>query len=437
MAVKRDPRVQVAPAMRERRQLRSPQHPFSLKIRPYQIQPFAIVPVLPGETLESLLLQSRSISDPLKTDTKLVGWWQEHMLFYVKHRDLGDPTTYLTPGSTSYVMQNFVLDPDNVNLDSLRDADGNAWTYCFAGGVDWLLECTKRVVEEYFRDENENWNSFTLDGVPQAKIRGYRQSDWAERLTLASQKRTDESDFDVLGGTGELHPREALDRWAHWQTLRENGLMDMDYHDYIKTYGSSTREEETSVNLHRPELIKHCRSWQFPTNVVGTTGVASSQVTWETKERVDKAFRFNEPGFIVGYTVVRPKVYFGNQEGTISGLLDHTLMWLPAILQDNYERAYKLVDDAAGPLKTIMTEDYWIDMRDLYLYGEQFTNYYAPDVVGTVDLPTATNNRRYALSADIDRFFNAASPANKIWVDGVLDLSIKGHQRKTVEGTII
>lgn len=436
MAVRRDPKVVVAPAyQRQRRQLRSPQHPFSIKFRPYQIQPFAIAPVLPGETLESALIQSRALSDPLAVATKLVGWWAEHFLFYVKHRDLGNPTDYLTPGTVAYAMNNFVLDPDNVNLNLMRDADGNGWTYCFNNGVDWLLECTKRVVEEYFRDENENWNSFVLDGVPQAKIRGYRQSDFAERLTLQSQKRTDESSFNLIQG-GVLQPRDMEERYQHWMVLRENGLMDMDYQDYIKTYGSATREEETSVNLHRPELIKHCRSWQFPTNVVGPSGVASTQVTWETRERIDKAFRFNEPGFIVGYTVVRPKVYLGNQEGTATGLLDHTLMWLPAILQDNYERAYKQVAHTAGPFQTILTEDYWLDMRDLYLSGEQFTNYYAPDVVGTVDLPTVTGQRRYATATDIDRFF--VGPANnKIWMDGVLDLSIKGMQRKTVEGTII
>lgn len=440
MAVLRDPKVSVAPAYkRDRRQLRNPQHPYTLRIRPYQIQPFAIAAVLPGETMESALIQDRALTDPLVVSTKLQGWWFEHWLFYVKHRDLGDPATYLTPDTISHVMTNFVLDPDNVDLDIIRDADGNAWTYCFPNGVDWLLQCTQRIVEEYFRDPGENWNSFTLDGVPMSRIRGYRQSDWAERLTLASQKRTDESGF-VLNPTGDdLHPREMMDRWAHWQTLRENGLMDMDYNDYIKTYGSATREDETSVNLHRPELIKHCRTWQFPTNVVGSAGVASTQVSWETRERCDKAFRFNEPGFIVGLCCARPKVYFGNQQGSISGLLDHYLQWLPAVLQDNYEASYKLVDDLAGPLAAIMTEDYWLDIRDLYLHGEQFTNFNTTfaDSVGVVDLPAVDANRRYASSTDIERFFVTPATVNKITVDGVLDLSIKGHQRKTVDGVVI
>ena len=68
------------------RKSRRPSHPFQLKTRPWQIQPFCIAPVLPGETLKNLLLQSRVVSDPLKHP--LIGWWCEYYYFYVKHRDL-------------------------------------------------------------------------------------------------------------------------------------------------------------------------------------------------------------------------------------------------------------------------------------------------------------------------------------------------------------
>lgn len=435
--VKRDPQVRIANEMRVQRKMRNPVHPFTLKVRPYQLQPFLIAPVLPGETLKSGLIQARALSDPLNTVTKLTGWWMESALFYVKHRDLGDATTYLTPGTTSYAVQNFVLQPDTVNLDSLRDADGNAWTYCYPNGVDWLLQCMQRIVGEYFRDPGEDWNTYAIDGVPQAGIRGLRQSDWAERLTLAANKRTDEEDFDVLGGTGELHPRAAMDMWSHWQTLRENGLMDMDYNNWIKTYGSGTREDEVSPNLHRPELLDHQRVFQFPTNVVGSNGVASSNLTFELKQRIDKSYRFNEPGFLVGLVWFRPKVYFINQEGSLSGSLDTVLDWLPAVLNENQEASYKMFDDTAGPLATVMTQDYWYDPRDLYLYGEQFTNFAIGAAAPGVTLPTVDGNRRYASTTDIDRFFAAASPANKILLDGVADIGILGHQRKHTDNVII
>ena len=68
------------------RKLRHPKHTFNLKVKPWAIQPFMIAPVLPGETMKNLLMQSRVISDPLKSP--IVGWWLDYAFFYVKHRDL-------------------------------------------------------------------------------------------------------------------------------------------------------------------------------------------------------------------------------------------------------------------------------------------------------------------------------------------------------------
>ena len=67
---------------------RRPQHSFQVEHLPYQIQPFFLAPVIPGETMENALLQARAVSDPLKHP--LIGWWLEHYLFYVKLTDLDD-----------------------------------------------------------------------------------------------------------------------------------------------------------------------------------------------------------------------------------------------------------------------------------------------------------------------------------------------------------
>jgi hypothetical protein len=71
---------------KSRRIPRNPQHRFYLETRPWQIQPFLIAPVLPGETMKNLLLQSRVVSDPLLAS--LTGWFCEYYFFYCKHRDL-------------------------------------------------------------------------------------------------------------------------------------------------------------------------------------------------------------------------------------------------------------------------------------------------------------------------------------------------------------
>ena len=65
---------------------RKPVHNFYLETRPFQIQPMLLAPVLAGETLSNLLLQSRVVTSPLKNP--LIGWWKEYYFFYVKLRDM-------------------------------------------------------------------------------------------------------------------------------------------------------------------------------------------------------------------------------------------------------------------------------------------------------------------------------------------------------------
>ena len=83
MATTRDPRVMRAPALQEKRQLRRPVHRFNLVTRPFAVTPAMIAPVLPGETLKNALFQSRVLTDPLKPNMRLTGWWCEYMLFCV------------------------------------------------------------------------------------------------------------------------------------------------------------------------------------------------------------------------------------------------------------------------------------------------------------------------------------------------------------------
>ena len=70
------------------RKMRAPHTNFHIKTRPWQIQPFCIFPVLPGETMQNAMWKSRVVSDPVKN--RLIGWWKEYYLFYVRFRDLVD-----------------------------------------------------------------------------------------------------------------------------------------------------------------------------------------------------------------------------------------------------------------------------------------------------------------------------------------------------------
>ena len=79
------------PVGRMGRVMRSPRHSFIVEHRPFEITPFFIAPVLPGETLKNLLWQARAVTKPIKQP--LVGWWLEYYMFYVKMRDLTDRDT--------------------------------------------------------------------------------------------------------------------------------------------------------------------------------------------------------------------------------------------------------------------------------------------------------------------------------------------------------
>ena len=71
---------------RYKRGHRRPSTPFNLKTQPWQVQPFCIFPVLPGETMRKLSHLSRTVSDPVKN--RLMGMHIEYSYFYVKHTDL-------------------------------------------------------------------------------------------------------------------------------------------------------------------------------------------------------------------------------------------------------------------------------------------------------------------------------------------------------------
>ncbi|MBR1134131.1 hypothetical protein JQ592_38100 [Bradyrhizobium iriomotense] len=113
-------------------------------------------------------------------------------------------------------------------------------------------------------------------------------------------------------------------------------------------------------------------------------------------------------------------------------LMESAFTWLPALLRDDYSASYlRVPTGATGPLST-NTDEYWIDVKDLLLYGDQFVNFsLAATDAGLVALPTAALQKRYAASADADALFVSASPANQIRQDGICSLQILGAQRDT------
>ena len=90
----------LADTPRFQRKMRRPRHDFNVRHMPFCIAPFAIAPVLPGETLKDGNLQSRAVVDPIKNP--LIGWWLEHYVFYVPHGAMLKAQSW----------QDMVLEPD-------------------------------------------------------------------------------------------------------------------------------------------------------------------------------------------------------------------------------------------------------------------------------------------------------------------------------------
>jgi len=414
-----DPRVSIAPAYQKMKRInRMPKHTFALRFRPFDIQPFMLAPVLPGETMKNLLVQARIVTDPLAASTKLLGWWCEMFFFYVKVRDFKESIRDTVTG--------MFLD-NTTDVAALRAGSQQAWRYTYNGGIDWMLFCMEAITESYFRDEGEAWNVATgSSGAPKAQVFGKGVNNWTDSLTMDTAKRTDR-EVAVPDNMSELSEAQ-----QQWMAIRDAGLTDMDFEDYMRTYGVRVRQEETSVELHRPELLRYIRQFSYPTNTVEpTTGVPTPAGVWSIADRADKDRKFNEPGFIVGVSVVRPKVYFGNQEGSVAGCMDNQLAWLPAVLQEHYEYGFKNFATTTGVAPVISgTGGYWIDIRDIFIHGDQFINY--PATANTdptlVALPTSGGAVSYVGETDIDEFF--AGSSKTIVCDGVVDLTIAGRQHE-------
>ena len=329
---------------------------------------------------------------------------------------------------------------NNGNLTAHKNVALETWTYTPIGGVDFVKNAVYRIVEEYFRDEGETATSAVIDNVPIAQIYGRGQNDWSARLTWANDYQDRRVDVDV-DNDGDITVDEIERAYVEWAAAYDAGLMDMDYEDWMKTYGvRSTLPEIDRVDYHRPELLAHHREYTYPTNTVEpTTGIPATAVGWRTAKQFRKNWLFPEPGWIIGLTSCRPKIYLEKQEGNIASMMSTRDSWLPAILNDQLNVSHLLVTKNTGPLKSVSSaanKDYWLDLRDLLNYGDQFLNWTPADVAPFVTLPATTGQRRYASGADAMSFF-ADTTNGRFLEDGVVSLGIKGRQNPRYENLVL
>lgn len=401
------PQLVVQDMPRARRKTRNPRHPFSLRHKPYALTPFCIAPVLPGETLEHVAWQSRCVTDPVKA--KLVGWHLEYYWFYVKHRDLAERDT----------LQLMMTNPgqDITGIDDVTTATD--WYHGgTVGNINWVKLCYIAVMEEFFREEGETWNTATIGNYGAVRI---PQNGWWDSYQTVAAETAD--DVSITVGVDDIVTASEIDEaMQQYEMLRYQGLTTQTYEEFLMTYG--VRPEQTQVN--KPELLRWTKDWQYPSNTVNpSTGVPTSAVSWTIQERADKNRFFKEPGFVCGYTVARPKVYLSNQRGHMAALMNDVYRWLPAMIS-NPRASQKMIDNANAVTNGIST-DFWFDFRDLLVYGDQFVNFSLTDTeYGAVALPTAAGGFKYPTSTMTDALFTSADPLVYVRQDGVSSLMIKG-----------
>lgn len=403
------------PAMK--RAMRNPQISYNLKFKPWQIQPFFIHPVLPGETMKNALFQARCVSDPLKD--KLMGWHLEHFIFYVKHTDL-DMSADLKAMHLNAAQ----------NMSSFNEA-ANLKHFHPASGINFVRRCLEAVRFWYFRDDGET-EPAAIDGLPPSKINidGWWQS---AKLEADMPANTHE-----LVGDNPVIPDSApagfTTQYAQWEAMRAASLTTATFEDYLRSFGVKVPEPEDE-ELKRPELLRYHKEFTYPTNTVEpTTGVPSSAAVWSIAERASKDRYFSEPGFLFGVVVARPKVLLSSITGTLTSYMNDAYAWLPAVVQDIPFTALREFATATGPAPLAYGQDYWVDIKDLFLYGEQFRNHDMTDQANVVALPTTTMNVRYPTLAMADALFTGAAAARFLRLDGLLSLDIASTAYRDTSG---
>lgn len=392
---------------------RYPVHDFHGRTMPYQIQPIMIAPVLAGETMKNLTTQMRVVSDPVRN--RLIGWWNETYYFYVKLRDL--------KAIPEQDIKDMLMD---LGFDiKTNHSSAAAAVFYHNGGVNWLKYCLDQIVEHYFRSGDDPVMIAQMGGLPLAAIKNRKGIE----DSLIPTADVEDGVIDQTP-TADISMNDLSTLEQTWILMKNAQLTDMTFEDYIEQFGVRQKKGD---ELGEPELIRIMSEWAYPTNTIADDGSASSALSWTIAGRADKDRMFKEPGFLVGVNVSRPKVYFGNQKGYASHLLDNALAWLPATLKEQVWSSLKDVPQNTGIYSGIFpSAGYTLDVRDLFVHGDQML--FGPtDATAATDtnvhaLPLATSGKdKYPSQADIKNLFRGED-GGTLEIEGTTRLSILGTQ---------
>jgi len=404
-----------------KRGMRMPSHSFYQREQPFMLHPFFIAPVFAGETLENLSMQCRSVTDPILNP--IIGWHREFYFFYVKLTDLQEDVATLMPG--------MLIDPNFAGQATIVTAQGTAAKRArtfYPGGassIDWVELCRRVCVRHWFRDEKDDYTAYNLAGEALAQ---YNHKNFLDSALNAASVTAVDVTVDGPDANTTVEMSEIYDAQMKWMALQANGLMEMTFEQYLEAFGVKTPATE----LHRPELIRYERDWQYPSNTIDpTNGAARSAVSWSINTRADKKRFFKEPGFLFGISLTRPKVYVTGIDGTATSSMNHQRAWLaPWLQQKGMFSSFIKTPDGQGPLATASTDvdGYFFDVKDLLRYGEHFMNVAPASVTANNQGLQSTweANHRYPPDAASieDNLFVTPATAKYVRSDGIVSLRI-------------
>ena len=138
---------------------------------------------------------------------------------------------------------------------------------------------------------------------------------------------------------------------------------------------------------------------------------------------------------------MRPKIYYANLQGSAVGLMDNAYAWLPAVLWDQPWTSLMKVAADAGPVNPTGNEEYWIDIKDLLIHGDQFVGGYAAGNADPGDFTQGTDPAADAGIKVAGPVITAGTPGNMKWMyptaaDMKAPFADVAHARIMYEGVV-
>lgn len=411
----------VQPGETRTRVTRKPTFPIAGVMKPFGLYPVMATPVLPGETLQEFEQKSRQISMPVQHP--LVGAWMEQWLVYVKLTDI------------DHQLAQMFISNDHPTAGFTATASSDRY-YTRQGQIDYIRRCTEATWQAYFADEGEQIRY--IDDVPMIKRSNV---DWTQNLMFTPD--------DLIVEDLPSNPEGQL---TGMQIMALAGMSEISYEKYLQQYGVS--QSETAQMMGKPEILRYSRQWTTPVNQIDpATGAPSSAWAWAGTLKNEKPKRFDEPGFLVLFQAVRPKLFTDALRYSVVGNLWGFRDFFPA---------YNLTDPAAGIME-IQTDDLAFadvfgpdgaaalgilyDHRDILSHGEQFVNtrtdspYRVPMISSQRALsesqPIQDMRGQYPSLADINALFHESTKPTPvearrfIYYEGICECTIRGHVKDT------